>query len=211
MDRGIIPPGSSGPPVKEIGYYRTGFRIMMRVVNIQAVIILGLTIALSFYLGTKENHDRYFAETGDGREVPMEGLRLPNMGKMAIANWAALAAGEIMTFGFNDIDTRFAESQKKFTDKGWSDFRKAMIKSGLIDDMLKAQQIVTTVPKSPPILTEEGLINGIYSWKFDIPLLITFRSGGVKTSRPVTVSLVIETISTHDHPDGVGISEWYIS
>ena len=195
---------------EEDHYYRSGFRTMSRLVNIQLLIILALVFTLAFYVNKKEDRNRYFAETSEGKRMQMVALPLPNMGKAALANWASLAASQIMTFGFNDIDERFALSRANFTQQGWENFRKAMTASGLIDDVIKAQQIVTSVPEDPPILLQEGLVNGKYRWVFDTPLLITFRSGGVKTSRDKTVHMVLERIPTRDNPNGVGIAEWYI-
>jgi intracellular multiplication protein IcmL len=191
--------------------YRDGFYAMVRVVNIQVVIILALVVAFGFFLSTREKTDRYFAETAEGRKMQMAGLHLPNMGRAAMSSWAASAASQIMTFGFNDIDQQFALSRNNFTREGWESFRKAMGASGVVESMMETQQILTSVPESPPTLTREGLINGKYSWSFDVPLLMTFRAGGVNVSRSKVVHLVIETIPTRENPNGVGISEWYIT
>jgi hypothetical protein len=85
-----------------------------------------------------------------------------------------------------------------------------MVKSKLIDSMIKAQQIVSAIPKAVPVLSREGLINGKYSWAFDMPVIITFRAGSVKRSMTKTVHLVVEQVSTRDNPSGVGIGEWYM-
>ena len=115
-----------------------------------------------------------------------------------------------MTFGFNDVDERFALSRRNFTKSGWETFRNAVVASGLIDDMVAAQQIVTSVPDSPPVLTQEGLIDGEYTWIYDMPLLMTFRAGGVKVARSKKVRIVVQKVPTSESPNAVGINEWYI-
>jgi intracellular multiplication protein IcmL len=194
----------------ENNYYRDGFRNMLWIANIQAVIVLVLVIFFAFYVKTAKNEDRFFAEAHDGGEMQMEGLELPNMGKTALSNWVAQAATQIMTFGFNDIDQQFAVSQRNFTAQGWESFYKAMAASKLIENVISAQQIVTSVPESMPILTQEGLIKGKYSWVFDMQMLITFRSGGVKQVNTKRVRVVVERVPTSDNPEGIGIGEWYI-
>ena len=208
MDRNIMP---DEPAAEKNDYYRDGFHVMSRIVNIQVVVILALVSIFAFYLNTKEKGDRYFAETSEGRQMQMAGLRLPNMGRMALTAWAAQAASQIMTFGFNDVDERFALSHLNFTPSGWESFSKAMVASKLVETMVNTQQILTSVPESPPTLTQEGLINGRYTWSFDVPLLITFHAGEAKVSRQKTVHMVIEMIPTRENPNGVGISEWYIN
>jgi len=210
MERSRLPSGYPDPDQRKNDYYRNGSRTMLRIVNAQAVIIFLLTIALTIYLGTRQNPDHYLAETSDGKVMAMTSLHLPNMGRMAISDWAAMAASQIMTFGFNDIDERFKLSRRDFTTDGWETFRKAVVQTKLIDQMVATQQIVTSVPSSPPVLKQEGLIDGKDGWVFDVPLLVTFRAGGVKMARAKMVHMVIEKMPTRENPNGVGISRWDI-
>lgn len=193
-----------------LAYYRDGFHKLMMLVTAQVVVIFGLTIGLAFYLGTHVNGDRYYAETIDNRAMPLISLPSPNMGRDTISNWAAQAASQVMTFGFNNINESFAVSKRNFTTRGWELFRKAVMESSFIDEMVAKQQILTSVPESPPILRKEGLQNGVYSWTFDVRLLMTFRAGSVKSSRVKTVTLIINRISTQENPSGIGIGEWYL-
>ncbi len=141
----------------------------------------------------------------DLKIMPMISLHLPNMGRMAISDWAAMAASQIMTFGFNDIDARFALSRKYFTHNGWETFRKAMLQSKLCRQMTDTQQIVTSVPASPPVLKQEGLINGKDGWVFDVPpLLVTFPAPAVKESRPKMVHMVIQNADQGESRTGWG-------
>lgn len=191
-------------------YYRDGFHNMLRIANIEAVVILAMSFFLAFLIFTAKDKDRFFAETLEGRRMQMAGLPLPNMGSIAITSWVSGAATQIMTFGFNDIDERFSESRGNFTAQGWESFRKAMMVSGLVDEIIKSQQIITSAPSGPVVLVSEGLVKSKYRWTFDVPLLITFRSGSVKLSRFKTARVVVETIPTRENPTGVGIAEWYI-
>jgi hypothetical protein len=201
---------SSAPAARSNNdYYREGFASMTRLVNIQALIMLGIAAFFAFYVNSDKDGDRYFAETGEGKRIYMPALDLPNMSIGTMSSWVSTAASEIMTFGFNDMEKRFQESRKDFTPDGWDGFAEAMINSGFADEMIAVQQIVTTVPASPATLVKEGLDqNGLYSWSFDVPLLMTLRSGGVKESIPRTVHITIERVSTEDNPNAIGISEW---
>lgn len=191
-------------------YYRDGFRNLMRIVNVQAGLILLLVLFLAFHIMSAENQDRFFAQTAEGRTMKMSGLYFPNMGRMARMAWVSQAATQVMTFGFNDIDKKFQESRRRFTPEGWESFRKAVIKSGLVDSVIASQQIVSAIPQELPVLSQEGLINGKYSWVFDMRLLITFRAGGVQRTLPKRLRMVVERVPTYDHPEGIGIGEWYM-
>jgi len=206
---GDIPQGADQAWLQN-NYYRDAFLGIMRIANIQAVLILALTLSISVYIHTDKRRDRFFAEAQENRRMQMTGLDFPNMGKVALANWVVQAATQIMTFGFNDINQRLALSQTNFTPNGWESFYKAMVQSELVKNVIAAQQLVTAIPMSPPVLIQQGIIKGKYSWVYEMQMMVTFRSGGVQRAGARTVRMVIEAVSTRDNPTGVGISEWYI-
>ncbi|MBI3440763.1 MAG: DotI/IcmL/TraM family protein [Proteobacteria bacterium] len=191
-------------------YYRDASRNLMRVANIQVILILLLIFGFFFYAKSTPNPDRYFAESIQGQRVQMLGFSRPIEDKTALSNWVARAATQIMTFGFNDIDQRFSVSKHNFTAKGWDDFYKAMVDSKIVYTIFKSQQLITSVPVEPPLMIQEGLINGKYSWVFDVQMLITFRSGSAKQITRRSVRVVVDQVPTRDNPSGVGISEWYM-
>lgn len=182
----------------------------MRIVNLQAIFIVIFSVCFAIYVGTSKRQDRFFAEAQGGRRMQLAGLDLPNMGRIALTNWVEHATTQIMTFGFNDIDERFAVSRLNFTEQGWLSFAKAMTQSGLMDEVVKSQQLITAVPVGSATLVWEGLVKGKYNWSFEMKMLITFRSGGVKRVNLKDVRVVLEPVSTRDNPNGVGIGEWHI-
>ncbi|MBL1148367.1 MAG: type IVB secretion system apparatus protein IcmL/DotI [Pseudomonadota bacterium] len=189
-------------------HYQAGFKNMLRVVVFESLAILGLVAALIIYMNVSKPHDIYFATTHDGRQIPLVPLNQPNMQTPALLSWAAQAASEIMTFGFNDYQQRFQKSSRHFTPEGWEKFLGAMRRSRIIESVEGTQQIVTAVPRSAPILTGEGLFNGRYRWLVQLSLLVTYQSGQDKKTTTMTVYLTIERVSTVDSPNGLGISQW---
>jgi len=189
-------------------HYQAAFKNMLRIVVFETIAIVGLVISLIVYMNVSKPHDIYFATTHDGRQIPLVPLDKPNMQTPALLSWAAQAASEVMTFGFNDYNQRFQKSSRHFTGEGWENFLNAMKKSRTIESVESTQQIVTAVPHSAPILTGEGLYNGRYRWMVNLSLLITYQSGQDKKTTIMTVYLTIERVSTVDSPNGVGISQW---
>ncbi len=156
MDRNTETSGYSAPDQRKNEYYRNGSRALMRIINIQAVLIFSLTVGLTTYLNDLQSQDRFYAATTDGKIMRITGLLLPNMGRMALSDWAASAASQIMTFGFNDYESRFYQSQKDFTPAGFETFRRAMRQIKLIEDMASLQQIITSSAFRPSRLERGG-------------------------------------------------------
>lgn len=195
--------------MEEAASYRDGFRNLLRIVKLQGFLILGLTVLLMYCIHGIRAQDRYFAMTSEGGKMQLVGLDDPNIGNAALLNWAGQAAVDILTFGFNDVDERFALSRTYFTDDGWESFREAMGKSGLLRSVSNNQQIITSIPKEPPRLTASGLRNGKYSWIVDVPVVMAIRAGNKKLTRIQNVKMIIVKLPTEKNPRGMGINTWY--
>jgi len=202
--------GNLSPNWKENIHYRDGYKVIRFIVNLQAIVALVLVAILSFMVITAKNKDRYYAKTIENINIPMFALDYPNMTRGALADWVSRAAVQVMTFGFNNLDKRFDISKKNFTDKGWQAFRKVAIKSKLIETTIDNQQLITAAPASVPVIVKEGIMKGKYRWIFEMKILLTFRSGGVKQNSIKNLRIVIEKTPTWNNPVGVGIAEWYM-
>lgn len=189
-------------------FYRDGYRNLIRLVLIQSLAVIGLIIGLIFSISMSKPQDRFFATTSDGRLVRMIPLGQPNLNDAALVSWAARAASEIMTFGFHDYQRRLQESSTYFTRRGWQSFTEALDRARIIEAVEKNQQIVTAAPQAAPVIIQQGLVNGIYRWVVELPIIVTYQSGAAQQSNVVNVRLIIVRVSTLDSPSGIGIQQW---
>lgn len=205
------PPPAEGPleaVVTRNVYYRDGYRNLVKIAIIQSMAIVALIIALTVTIMSSRPQDRFFATTSDGRLIRMIALNEPNMNDAALVSWAARAASDVMTFGFHDYQRRLQEASSYFTRRGWQSFTEALERSRLMEGVTKAQRVVTAAPKSAPVIIQQGLVDGVYRWIVELPLIVTYQSGTAQQSDTVNVQLVIVRVSTLDSPSGVGIQQW---
>lgn len=189
-------------------FYRDGYRSLVRITMMQTVAIVGLILALVFFMGFTEPRNQYFATTEDGRLVPMIALSEPNLSHPALVSWAAQAATEVMTFGFHDYRTRLQESSRHFTRDGWQSFTRALQDSGVIEAVNKNRQVVTATPRSAPIIRSEGIKDGRYQWEIEIPMLINFQLGASSRTNSQIVRLIVVRVPRLESPSGIGIQQW---
>ncbi len=190
-------------------FYRDGYRTLIRIALVQAVIIAGLVAMVTLYINTHEPVRTYFATTEDGRLIPMVPLSEPNLTKPALLSWAAQAASETMTFGFHDYRRRLQESSRHFTRRGWGSFTKALQDSGVIETVTTNRQVISATPRGAPTILAEGLMaNGVYRWEVEMPILITYELGQSQRTDNKTVRLVIVRVPRLESPNGVGIEQW---
>lgn len=201
--------GPLGTVVTRNEFYRDGFRNLIRIVILQAVVIIGLILALTVYMTTSKPSDRYFATTVDGRILQLISLDQPNMNTSALMSWATKAVSETMTFGYHDYQRRLQESSRYFTRRGWESFASALQRAKIIESIQANSQVVTAEPRSAPTLQNQGVINGKYRWLLRLPVRVTYKSGATQTRVDnMTVALVVERVSSLENPSGVGVESW---
>lgn len=189
-------------------FYRDGYRSLLKIAVIEAVIILGLIAVMFYVIHIHQPENRYFATTEDGRLVPMVGLNEPNLSTPALMSWTAQAATEVMTFGFHDYRRRLQESSRNFTRIGWASFTGALEKSRIIEMMESNQQVVTAAPRSAPIIIKEGLVQGRYQWQVELPIVVTYQAGSQTRADNLLLTLLIVRVPKLESPNGVGIEQW---
>lgn len=189
-------------------FYRDGYRTLLRIAVIEAMIILGLVGAIYFVIDVHQPENRYFATTEDGRLVPMVPLSEPNLSVPALMSWSAQAATEVMTFGFNDYKRRLQQASRNFTRLGWVSFTSALEKSRIIEMVEANGQVVSAAPASAPILISEGVVNGRYQWQVQVPLVVTYQAGSSVRDDKMLVTLLLVRVPKLESPNGVGIEQW---
>ncbi|MDD3020253.1 MAG: type IVB secretion system apparatus protein IcmL/DotI [Alphaproteobacteria bacterium] len=199
---------SVGSVIVRNEFYRDGYRSILRIAVIEAIIILALIGAMYFIIEVHQPENRYFATTEDGRLIPATALSEPNLSVPALMSWSAQAATEVMTFGFNDYKRRLQEASRNFTRTGWASFTKALERSRIIEMVEANQQVVYSTPSSAPILVSEGEVNGVYQWEVDVPLVVTYQSGSNVRSDRLLVKLIIVRVPKLESPNGVAIEQW---
>ena len=189
-------------------FYRDGYRTLLRIAVIEAMIILALVGAMYFIIDVHQPENRYFATTEDGRLVPMVPLSEPNLSVPALMSWSAQAATEVMTFGFNDYKRRLQQASRNFTRLGWVSFTSALEKSRIIEMVEANGQVVSAAPASAPILISEGPVNGRYQWQVQVPLVVTYQAGSSVRDDKMLVTLLLVRVPKLESPNGVGIEQW---
>lgn len=192
----------------ESASYETGFKNLMWLVKLLGFVIAGLTGLLLYYVVEVVPQDRFYASMAQGQRLRMVALDDPNINDQTLLDWAEQAAVEILTFGFHDIDERFAISRKNFTDAGWQSFGVAMGKSALLKNIMENRQILTAIPREPAKLVSSGLLNGKFTWVIQIQLIVTTRAGGQISNSRMPLLIRVVRLPTEQNPRGIGIETW---
>ncbi len=190
-------------------FYSDGYKTMRLVAFIQFLVVVAVIVGVVYFVNSHKTEHVYFATTDDGRMVTIVPINRPNLTTPALMSWAAQASTEVMTFGYHDYRRRLNESSRHFTRIGWDSFMSALDKARIIEMVENQQMVVTSSPRSAPIILSEGVVNGRYQWVIQLPISVSYQAAGKNKAEKFLIDLTIVRVPQLENPNGVGIERWF--
>lgn len=191
-------------------FYKDRQRIVVLALLLSIAINM-VQLALLIYMYTHPPAPRYFATSINGRITPLFPLDEPNQSDAAVLQWANQAAIASYSYNFVNYRDELQAASVFFTPEGWNQFLDALQKSNTLDSVRAKKLIVSAVATRAPIILQKGLLNGRYSWRVQMPVLVTYQSASEFAQVNTVVTLLITRISTLNSPRGIGISQIIVS
>ncbi len=184
---------------------------------IRILFVLLLSITLNFglastilYVVTNPPQPKYFATSINGRLTPLTPLNMPNQSDSAILQWANQASIASFTYNFKNYQNELKNASRYFTRKGWGQFLEALKTSKSLQIVKDKKLIVSAVATRAPIILKKATLNGVFSWRIQMPLLVTYQSASDFMKKNIIVTILVKRVSTLDTPRGVGISQFIV-
>lgn len=190
-------------------FYRDGQRKLI-VALLTSLIVNGIMAFMLFYDITHPPKPTYFATSISGRVTPLFPLNEPNQSDSAVLQWANQAAIAAFTYNFVNYRNELQSSSGFFTADGWTQFLTALQQSNNLDAVKAKKLIVSAVATRAPIILQKGILNGQYSWRIQMPLLVTYQSASEFSQQNNVVTMLVTRVSTLNTPRGIGISQFVV-
>ena len=188
-------------------FYRDGQLklLVILLVSMAANLLLAFTL---IYMITHPPAPKYFATSINGRITPLYALDEPNQSDSSILLWAKQTAIAAYTYNFVNYRTEIQSSSGFFTGDGWTNFQKALQGANTIDLVTARKMSVSAVATGDPTIVQKGLVNGVYSWQVQMPILVTYQNANLFSQSNNVVTMIISRVSTLNAPRGVGVSSF---
>lgn len=190
-------------------FYRDGHRRILSIlfISISANILLLLLFA---YVFTHPPEPRYFATSINGRITPLTPMTEPNQSDSAVLQWANQATVAAYSYNFVNYREELQASSGFFTAEGWTQFLDALTKSNNLDAVKAKKLIVSAVATRAPVILQKGVLNGRYSWRIQMPILVTYQSANQFSQQNNVVTLLITRVNPLNSPRGIGIAQFVV-
>jgi intracellular multiplication protein IcmL len=187
-------------------YTRERHVFLVRMIVAQAAVILAL-VATVWFLATRPPQNHYFLTDNEGKIKEITSLDRPVNTLPEVTNWLSSAVTQAYTFSFANYQAELSAARVSFTPNGWKGFEKALKDSGNLKAVIENKYVSTAVPTGAAILISQGIVDGRYAYKFQLPILVTYQSAVQRTTQNLMVTVIVVRQPETEAPRGLGIAQ----
>jgi intracellular multiplication protein IcmL len=169
--------------------------------------LLMLSLSANVWFGTRETKYRYFATDPEGGTRELSAISSPIQSEHEVLNWAASAITKSWTLSFASYQTQLQDIRRDYTDEGWSGFQSELDRTGNLKQIIASKYVTTATPTGAAVITDQGLVDGRYAWRVELPILVTYQSASGKASQALTIEATVVRRSESENPRGLGIAQ----
>lgn len=188
-------------------FYQRLYPRLLRALTISIFANLALCLTGYYVVKTIPN-PQFYATSARGLTLSLLPMDMPNQSEAAVTQWAIEAVITLNTFDFLNFDSEINNTYSYFTSNGWSSFMDALEASDTRAMVLNEKLIASAVVTQPPVVLAKGVIDGVYTWRIQLVILITYQVPGNEPKQvQQMVTMLIKRISTRQDPRGIGIDQ----
>ena len=188
-------------------FYRDGYRRVL--VALIILLVLDILVILSaMYLYSNRPDPKFFATSPDGQIVELFPLNQPVMRQAQVINWANNAIARAYTYDYLNYRNQIAGATKSFSAKGWTPLMKSFNESGMLQTMIKKKLVMTGTPTNDSAILESGEVDGRYTWKIRVPIVLKMQGQNVSSSEVVNTVILVQRMSLANNQDGLAIIDF---
>lgn len=179
------------------------------------IVLMGATVVAMIWVGIilfqvyQRPLPTFYAIQPNGQRMQLQPQDLPNLVADTILQFACKAAVAAYTFDFVNYKAQISLAHPYFTSAGWQDYLKSV--AGVVRGIAQNKLFVTGVVNGTPVISNQGEIDGIYSWRVQIPFLVTYQSAQSSEQKKFTVLITVVRVPTVENPLGIGIDQLVMS
>lgn len=178
------------------------------ILGLVLIILIAITL-VSFILYEIQSRPlpTFYAKDPSGKTMELTPFTEPNLLPDTLLKWASKAATASYTFDYSNYQNQINEVRPYFTSAGFQDYLNSV--QGLINSIVKNQLFVNGVVSGTPVIANEGNLPGLgYSWRIQIPFLVTYQSANTTVKKNFYVILTVVRVPTHVNVQGIGIDQF---
>ncbi len=181
------------------------------VLSILTIIILSFVLV---YVIRHRSEPLYFATDNVGRLIEIAPVNKPNMSLDEVKAWTVRAVERATSYDYVNYRRQMQEMQNYFTTYGWRTYMAALNANGNLNALKRRRMIYLSKVVDTPKLDIEGDLDGAYSYKFKMQMLLTTLQPPYDDTTSQlyawNVSVIVQRQPILQSKDGLGILQLVI-
>ncbi|OGV45081.1 MAG: type IV secretion protein DotI [Legionellales bacterium RIFCSPHIGHO2_12_FULL_42_9] len=191
-------------------FYQAGQRRVL-VIFLISLLTNGLLVFILTYLIMYPPAPQYFPVGLSGHIAPLITFDRPNQPDDAILQWTSEAALASFSYSYVNYRDELQAASGFFTGNGWTQFITALAASNNLEAVKAKSMVVSAQLTSPPTILKKELNNGLYTWRIEVPVLVTYQNDSQYTQQYNRVNILVTRVSILNAPRGIGIDQLVVS
>jgi len=170
-----------------------------------ALVLFGVSVSFAYIFATQPVAPLYIPLKENGAFIELIKIDQPHKPDSEVADFVAKATKKVYTRDYINYTDQLMEAASYFTVNGFNTYIEGLETSQSLDAMKQNKWVLSFTPKQAPILLDKQVVNGAYSWVFELPGVINYYGAGSR-SQNVKIKAIVTRISVVDSPYGMGIA-----
>jgi intracellular multiplication protein IcmL len=187
--------------------YRDSFRWVLTAL-IVLLMVGGILAVCVIYKAIFPGQQRYYASMTSGEIIPLPSLSEPIVTNTYILDWASTATRAAFNLDFLNYQKQLDKASVNFTSSGWRAFSKALDDSKLLATVQDKKLMMDSVVSGQPIIRFQGVLNGRYIWRIQMPILISYGSASEQQQKAMSIMMIVSRVPVLDTATGLQITDF---
>jgi len=190
------------------------YRSMAKNSLFAALGLLGLSIFLAFTvyaLATRPVPVLSYMMDDKGHVVPLQPIRNPTVTDTQVLNWSRDRVVDLHTFTFTNWRGELQGLSKYFVKSAYENYIAALTNSKVIKKITNDKLLVTATPSRAPVITKKGVVNGVYMWTVEMPIIQTIEGGNTApVNNNLVAQMVVQRVPRTETLDGIKVRSYLV-
>lgn len=196
--------------IRKNNFFRDQYRRLIKFMIMSLLVCFGLLVALFFLIFT-QSKPKYYASTTTGTIVPIQSLSSPVVTQKYILQWSKKVARLVYNLDFLNNEEELKNASTYFTQEGWQSLQKSIEKSGLLSTIKQKKLMLSSVVDGSPVILNQYIEGGRYTWKVQLPLLILFGSASESKKKKIYISMIVKRVPELEIARGIAVTSFNVS
>lgn len=147
-----------------------------------------------------------WAQTAEGKTVPLYSVEEPQYSMQAVEEWTETAIKTAYNYDFDRYDQQIMMAQPYFAPDAWELFKKN-ITTVVLPKLKEKRLLVSVAVGKAQIGSNPIVIGGFMTWQVKVPAMISYVSGSESESQKVEFQVIVRRQVVYTNPKGLWISQ----